>query len=139
MNDELRAAALAAVTASKGLPQERALERLREIVYPAPSVLTEADRVQVHFPDTRIAVNVYRGGVEWGTNMQGNNGADIEIGDNGGMTFRFHSSSRMIVADGVGVRVYDADSPRPEALIINFPHGPEDAPPFHLGPAAKRD
>lgn len=94
-------------------------------------------RVQVHFPGSPVRVNVGETWVEWGTDRAGMNGADIELREDGGCQLRFQESSRLFVCDRTGVRIFDSDTEREDALILRLDH--EDyhrgLPPV-VGPAA---
>jgi hypothetical protein len=80
-------------------------------------------RVQIKYPDSPLTVNVGDSWVEWGTDKDGMNGCDIELRPDGGFACRFQESSRVLVVDGAGVRIYDADTELEEHLIVNLSHG----------------
>lgn len=96
-------------------------------------------RVQVHYPDSPLRVNVGETWVEWGTDPDGMTGCEVGTELDGGMTFRFHESNRHMLCDSTGIRVYDSDSEVEDYLILRLDHGAYHAglPPV-VGPAALR-
>lgn len=79
-------------------------------------------RVQVQFPGTSLKVNVGENFVEWGNDAAGMAGCDIQLLPDGGFLCRFQESSRHLIVDSKGVRVYDSDDTDDRYLLFDASH-----------------
>ena len=99
------------------------------------------ERVEVRYPDA-VQVNVGVNHVEWGSPRSfGMDGGDIELTSSqyGGSLQRFQESSRIVVMDRVGLRVYDSDSEKEDRLILRLDHADyHDGLDPVIGPAGLR-
>ena len=87
---------------------------------------TFGPNVTVNFPGSDLHINVGQSYVEWWNESTyrdtGVMGADIEIDEDGTMRFRFQESSRVMVCDDRGIRIYDSDSEIEDSLIVDLSH-----------------
>lgn len=80
---------------------------------------------EVSWPESKLHVKVGQTYVEWWNEddaKRGLYGGDIELDQDCTMRFRFHESSRVLVMDKQGVRIYDSDTENDKYLIVDLSH-----------------